>query len=457
MPYVTIPETITVHLGEPDDPTAENVTVSFVNYIKNVASSEIYPTWPEAALRANILAEITYALNRVYTEWYRSQGYDFDITSSTKYDQKFIDGRDYFGNVAEIVDDTFNDYVVKQGTVQPYFTQYCSGRDVTCPGLSQWGTVDLAEQGYVPYEILQYYYGDDINIVYDAPVEKNVPSYPGIPLKLGSAGEEVRIIQRQLNRIGDNYPAIPKTNNTNGIFGVDTEDAVKKFQQTFNLTVDGIVGKSTWYKIKSIYNGVKGLSELYSEGITLSDAERIYPKQIQEGDTGINVRYLQYYLAVIAYFDTDVPNVVVDGIFGENTKQTVSSFQIKYGLPVTGVVDRDTWNKILKVYDDTLKALPPEYNSISAEIYPGRFLSMGMTGDDVDALQHFLRLLSSQDSSIPTVEITGIYDKATFNAVKTFQQKYGLPANGIVGPVTWGKIVSVVNENSQTPQTVIIT
>ena len=195
-PY--IPETITVHLGSPDS-NAANVTVSFSDYVKNVASSEIYPTWPENALRANIYAIVSFALNRIYTEWYRSRGYDFDITSSTQFDQKFINGREVFQNISELVDELFNDYVRRQGYVEPLFTAFCNGTTVTCKGLSQWGTVDLAEQGKTPYEILQYYYGDDIEIVKNAPVRTTMPSYPGIPLKLGSAGNDVRSLLVQDN------------------------------------------------------------------------------------------------------------------------------------------------------------------------------------------------------------------------------------------------------------------
>ncbi|MEG2597769.1 MAG: spore cortex-lytic protein, partial [Oscillospiraceae bacterium] len=206
--YPSIPEYITVHLGAPNDRNARNIQVPFDYYIKNVASSEIYPTWPENAIRANVYAQISYALNRVYTEFYRSKGYDFDITNSTQYDQSFVEGRDIFQNISEIVDDIFNDYVVKQGSVEPYFTQYCNGTTVTCEGLSQWGTVKLAKEGLTPYEILQRYYGDDVDIIFNAPIAANIPSYPGIPLKRGSVGEEVRTIQRQLNRIGKNYPSI---------------------------------------------------------------------------------------------------------------------------------------------------------------------------------------------------------------------------------------------------------
>ena len=204
---ITVPENITVHLGPPGS-DAPNVTVPFADYIKNVASSEIYPTWPENALRANILAEISFALNRIYTEYYRSRGYDFDITNSTAYDQSYRPDRDIFENISQIVDDIFNDYIVREGQVQPLFAQYCDGREVQCAGLSQWGTVTLANEGLLPYEILQRYYGDDINIVFDAPVGNIEESYPGTPLRLGDGGEEVRQLQLRLNRIGQNYPTI---------------------------------------------------------------------------------------------------------------------------------------------------------------------------------------------------------------------------------------------------------
>jgi len=236
-----IPQTITVHLGRPNA-AARNVTVPFTDYLKNVASSEIYPTWPENAIRANIYAQASFALNRIYTQHYRSRGYDFDITNSTAYDQAYIEGRSVFSNVAKIVDELFNNYVTKGDQVQPYFTQYCSGREVTCDGLSQWGTVTLANQGYTPYRILQYYYGNDVNIK-TAPVKNIRESYPGRALRLGDISEDVRIIQRQLNRIARNYPAIPRIPSPNGIFDTATRESIRKFQSLFNLTVDGIVGK----------------------------------------------------------------------------------------------------------------------------------------------------------------------------------------------------------------------
>jgi len=252
---ITVPEYIKVHLGRPNAP-AENITVSFSDYIKNVASSEIYPTWPENAIRANILAQISFALNRIYTEYYRSRGYDFDITNSTAIDQSFVKNRDIFDNISRITDEIFNDYIVRQGQVQPLFAQYCDGREVSCNGLSQWGTVTLANEGLSPYGILQRYYGNDINIVFDAPTGSVEESYPGIPLRLGSAGEDVRRLQIRLNRIGQNYPSISDIPEADGYFGVQTERAVRDFQRIFNLAEDGIAGKATWYKVINIYNGV---------------------------------------------------------------------------------------------------------------------------------------------------------------------------------------------------------
>ncbi|MBQ5794240.1 MAG: spore cortex-lytic protein, partial [Clostridia bacterium] len=212
-----IPETITVHLGAPDS-TAQNVTLPFLDYVTNVASSEIYPTWPENAIRANIYAQISFALNRIYTQYYRSRGYDFDITNSTAIDQSFVQGRDIFDNVREIAGEIFDGYVRRRGSVEPLFAAYCDGVEVTCNGLSQWGSVDLANRGLSPYEILTTYYGDDIDIVTGVPVAGLTASLPEFPLRVGNVGDDVRTVQIRLNRIAQNYPAIPKIVQTDGIF-----------------------------------------------------------------------------------------------------------------------------------------------------------------------------------------------------------------------------------------------
>ncbi|MBQ7485260.1 MAG: peptidoglycan-binding protein [Oscillospiraceae bacterium] len=434
-----VPESIVVHLGLPDAP-AENVTVPFADYIRNVASSEIYPTWPENAIRANILAQTSYALNRVYTEYYRSRGYDFDITNTTQYDQAYTDGGEVFENVGQIVSEIFNNYIVRQGRVEPLFAQFCDGVRSQCNGLSQWGTVDLARQGLSPYEILQYYYGEDIDIVSNAQVGVNVPSYPGVPLRRGSFGEEVRQLQLELNRIGKNFPAIPVIPAVTAVFDVPTEQAVIRFQEIFNLAVDGVVGKATWYKVKEIYNGVKRLSELTSEGISFSEAEQMYPRILRRGDSGIAVRIVQYYLAFLGYFLPDLPPISITGEFGQETYDAVLTFQNKYGLQVDGIVGRDTWNELQRVYRDAVLDLPTDYRTYLGEIYPGRFLVRGDVDAYVTRLQTNLRAIARTDPAIPDVPVTGVFDEATEQAVKALQGQLGFEPNGVVGPILWSEI-----------------
>ena len=374
-----IPTEITVHLGDPNDTSAPNVRVPFVDYIKNVASSEIYPTWPDSALRANIYAQVTFALNRIYTEWYRSRGYDFDITSSTRYDQKFIQDREIFQDISRIVDDLFNDYVVRQGFVQPLFTQYCNGTTSTCDGLSQWGTVDLAEDGLAPYEILQYYYGDDINIVFNAPTAANLPSYRGLPYQLGTSGEDVRTLKRQLNRIGRNYPGLRPQLELSSFYDLPMVEAVRSFQTIFNLSPTGVVDKATWYKIKSIFNGVKGLAELETEGLREDELSREFSTVLRSGDQGEQVRQIQYYLAVLAYFDDELPLLALNGTFDAQTEATVRAFQRQQGLAEDGIVGRDTWNAIITRYDATRNSIPADAGISADEIYPGAVLTPGQT------------------------------------------------------------------------------
>ena len=442
LPY--IPETITVHLGLPDQP-AENVTVNFLDYIKNVASSEIYPTWPESAIRANIYAQISYALNRVYTEWYRSKGYDFDITNTTQYDQYFVKDREVFENISRIVDEIFNNYVVREGSVSPLFTAYCNGTTSRCDGLSQWGTVTLAEQGYTPLEILQFYYGDDIAIIKNAPIRPNVESYPGFPLKLGSSGNEVKTIQQQLNRISDAYPSIPKINDPDGIFGAQTEAAVKRFQNIFNLAQDGIVGKYTWYRIKNVYNGVKKLAELTAENLTFDEVEPIYPSLLKEGMSGDYIKTLQYYLNIVAYFYPQIPNIDVDGYFGPKTREAVIAFQEMFGLVPDGIVGRDTWKALSNAYKTSINSIPEEYKSEAEIVYPGYVLSEGITNDDVRRLQTFLEKISQAYPSIPSVTVDGVFGEKTKEAVSAIQRMYGIPVSGVAGPVTWGLIINLYN------------
>lgn len=355
---VVIPNPITVHLGAPDS-AASNVQVSFPDYVKNVASSEIYPTWPEAALRANIYAIITFALNRVYTEWYRSRGYNFDITNSTAYDQYFIYGRPIYESISRIVDQIFNEYVRRQGQNAPYFTSFCNGTTSYCAGLSQWGTVSLANQGYTPIRILRYYYPDDIEIAETNVISGEVTSYPGTLLKTGSTGLDVQTIQTYLNRIRRNYPAIPAITDEAGVFGESTRAAVTKFQSIFNLATDGIVGKSTWYKISSLYTAVTRLAELDSEGNTLGIGTVPPSSVLRQGSRGQDVITLQYLLDVISEYYPDIPSPDQDGIFGNGTRQAVAAFQQRMGLAADGVVGPATWNSLYRTYQGIGQNVPP--------------------------------------------------------------------------------------------------
>lgn len=441
IPY--IPETITVHLGAPDSP-AQNITVPFIDYIKNVASSEIYPTWPENALRANIYAQITFALNRIYTEYYRSRGYDFDITNSTAFDQAFVPNRDIYDNISRLVDSLFTSYVRRQGSVEPYFTQYCNGTTVQCEGLSQWGTVPLAESGLVPFEILTTYYGDDIELVRDAPVRSPTPSYPGEPLRIGSTGGAVRTLQVRLNRISSDYPAIPKITPLDGVFATETDAAVREFQRIFDLTEDGIVGPATWYRIAAIYTAVKDLAELSSEGISFEELEQQYPGVLRFGDVGPNVRTVQYYLAVISKFYDSVPGVAINGTFDEATLAAVNAFRTQAGIPVDGIVGEQTWNAILDAYFGILSSIDNLAQPV--QLFPGVLLTQGSRGDYVAVLQEYLSYIADSFPEIPKVPVTGIFGSQTDGAVRAYQELFGLPVDGRVGLSTWNSIAGTYDD-----------
>ncbi len=431
-----IPETITVHLGRPES-AARNVTVPFPDYIKNVASSEIYPTWPENAIRANMYAQISYALNRVYTEWYRAQGYDFDITNSTAFDQAYVHDRDIFDNISRIADELFSDYLVRPGSVEPLFAQYCNGTTVTCNGLSQWGTVPLAEEGMTPFEILTYFYGQNLEIVENAPVAPNLGTYPGSPLRRGMINEDVRTIQLRLNRISSNYPLIPKIYPVNGAFDLSTEDAVKTFQQTFRLTADGIVGKATWYRIAYLYTSIKRLAELNSEGLSLQEVTPVLTGVLQRGDRGDQVRLVQYYLSVLGTYYAEIPVIADDGIFGEQTEQAVIAAQKLFGLTPDGIVGEQTWNAIYSSYLTIVQANPNLTTADGVPVFPGRIMIEGMSGADVEQAQTFLAFLSGIYPEIPEIPVTGYFGERTREAVIAAQELFGLTVTGTIGPATW--------------------
>ena len=436
----TIPTYITVHLGAPNEP-AENVTVPFNDYIKNVASSEIFPTWPQASIRANVLAQISYTLNRVYTEFYRSRGYDFDITSDTRYDHAYTKNGEVFDTIGIVVDEIFNNYIRRTGSVEPLFAVFCDGIRTQCNGLSQWGTVQLANNGLDAAEILKYYYGDDIEIVADAPLQDRTESYPGSPLGLGSFGDDVRKIKNEINRISRNYPAIPRINNVTSVYDRETEAAVRAFQSIFNLSVDGIVGKATWYKIKAIFTAVKQLSEITSEGLTIPEIDRVFKETLSLGDRGPEVETAQYYLAFLGYFYPQLPPIEITGFFDEQTRDAVFTFESEYGLTIDGVVDANTFTAIERAYLDAVSQLPANYQSAIGEPYPGRFIIEGDRGESVRIIQTYLNRIGRTDPEIPEIAVDGIFGPMTKAAVTAFQRQIGLEENGAVGPVEWVEII----------------
>ena len=438
---VIIPKNITVHLGKPAA-SARNVTVSFRRYIANVASSEVYPTWPESALRANIHCQISLALNRIYTEWYPSRGYSFNITNSTSYDQYYVHGRTVFDVMVRLTDDIFNTYLRKTGTVNPYYSEYCDGKSVTCPGLKQWGTVTLAKQGKTPLQILKYYYGSDIEIVRTNNIQAIPQSYPGSPLRQGDSGTAVFTLQRQLNRIAKDYPFFGKLS-VDGVFGPRMVSTVKTFQRQFNLTADGVVGRQTWYKISYIYVSVKDLAELTSEGETssgtLSDGSW-GGTALRTGSTGSAVEQVQFWLNTLAQYESAIPSLAVDGRYGTSTASAVRAFQRRYGLTVDGVVGRETWNAIYN-----------EFRSIQSDngtpnAYPGTALREGASGQNVRLVQFWLKIARTVYSRLNDLTVDGKFGAATTAAVKQFQTYFGLTSDGVVGRTTWNKLYEVYND-----------
>lgn len=426
LPYV--PTFITVHLGTPSA-RASNVTVRFTDYVKNVASSEIYPTWEEDALRANILAITSYALNRVYTEYYRIRGYPFDITSSTAYDQQFYEGRAFFSNVSALVDELFDDYIRRIGFIEPLAAKFCNGTSVTCEGLSQWGSQNLAAQGYGWLQILRNYYGRDIEIVADAQKADYTESYPGTALRVGSRGRSVALIQTALNRISQNFPAIPKLS-VDGIFGSGTERSVRIFQQAFGLTDDGIVGRQTWYAVERVYAGVLRLSELRSQGLRYEDLGWEFPEPLRVGDRGNKVGQLQYMLAVVGQFVQEVPVISADGIFGPLTRDAVIAFQRYEGFPTTGEADDRTWDALYELYsgiDNRVldnRAAFPQFDTADTTVVNARqrLAALGYTGAN---LQEAIRAFQRANG----LSVTGRLNDATARAITRQYQARGFSSS----------------------------
>ena len=400
--------------------------------------------WPEQALRANIHCQISLALNRIYTEWYPSKGYSFNITNSTSYDQYYVHGRTVFDVMVRLTDDIFNTYIRKTGTVNPYYAEYCDGKSVTCPGLKQWGTVTLANQGRNALSILKYYYGNNIEIIRTNNIQSIPQSYPGSPLRQGSTGAAVFTLQRQLNRITKDYPFLGLLT-VDGIFGRKMTETVKKFQKQFNLTADGVVGRSTWYKISYIYVSVKDLAELTSEGETFSGtlpdgSWNLGSSVLKQGSTGSEVEQVQFWLSTLAQYESRIPSVTVDGVYGSGTAAAVRAFQRLYGLTVDGIVGLTTWTELY----DQFRSIQSDNGTPNA--YPGTALREGSSGQNVRLVQFWLKIARTVYPSLSNVTVDGRFGSATAAAVRRFQTYFGLTSDGVVGRTTWNKLYEVYND-----------
>lgn len=393
-------------------------------------------SWPEEALRANIIAQVSLALNRIWTEWYPSRGYSFNITGSPGYDQAYVNGRTVFAVMERLTAELFNTFVQRSGDAEPYFTEYCDGKTVTCPGMKQWGTVDRAREGMNALQILRYYYGNRVQLVTTDNIAAIPSSYPGSPLRRGSTGTNVRILQKQLSRIAKDYPSFGKPAVT-GTFDEATENSVKKFQKQFSLTADGVVGRATWNKVSFIYVSVKDLAELTSEGETAEGTQSTggWPGTVlRRGSTGSSVEQVQFWLSDLAQFDSSLMRVTVDGSYGAATVSAVEAFQTLFGLTPDGVVGRSTWNKLKEV------GLAVANKIVAANVAPGQFTTTtraGSSGTAVRAVQYYLRRLAAYYSDVPRVAVDGKFGAATTRAVKAWQSRAGLTVDGVVGRMTF--------------------
>jgi len=355
---VAIPTYITVHLGAPSA-NARNVRVPFKEYLKNVTSSEIYPTWTRAAMEANVLAITSFALNRIYTTWYRSRGRNFDITNNTQFDQMYIPGREIFQPVIDVVDDVFNNFLRRAGRREPYLSSYCNGTTSTCAGMSQWGSENMGRQGRSAIEILRHFFPNDIQIVQSTNFTDQVGSYPGEALRQGSRGDNVRLMQQYLNRISGNW-FMPAAGRADGIFGPLTHASVVAFQGIFNLTQDGVIGRRTWYEITRIYVAAMELAELTSQGERIGVKEPPPTSTLRLNARGSDVVELQFLLGYASLFYEELPYVIQSSVFRPDTLDAVQAFQRAFGLNPDGVVGSRTWRMLYDVFYAIQKNIPKQ-------------------------------------------------------------------------------------------------
>jgi peptidoglycan hydrolase-like protein with peptidoglycan-binding domain len=445
LPFTAVPFPlyITVHLGPPDE-EALNVTVPYLDYIKNVASSELYPTWPEEALKANIYAINSIAMNRIFTEWYRSRGYDFDITNTPQYDQAYVHERGIFDTISNISNEIFDQYITRKGNIEPLYAAFCDGRISQCNGMYQWGSVDLASQGYTAEEILKYYYGNDITLVESTAAGVITGTYPGEPLSQGDSGVSVIRLQNYISRINDTFPLIPRVEIT-GFFDEGTENAVKVFQEIFNLPVTGVVDYDTWYKIRYIFTAVTRLADLESEGVSYEEFRRLFYNIVLEGGNRPIVSYIQFFLNIVSQKYNTIESVEINGFYGPKTTEAVREFQNIKGLSPTGIVDQETLNLLYREAYSILTSTPAEELRLPFLPFLGADLTEGMGPEypKIVLLEIMLNTISAANPEIKPVVVSGEFDSNTTAAVIAFQELFGLPVTGVVDEETWNRLNEV--------------
>lgn len=447
---IFIPEFITICIGELGQ-ESEIITVPFIDYVKNVSCSCIYPTWRDEAIKANVYSIISFALNRVYTDWYRSKGYGFEITSSRKYDQMYVKGRNLFRNICDIVDEVFGSCIKISGINQPLLSR-CYNLTNVERKLSRWGSLDLAEDGLSALEILKKYFGENIKIDKVGDIGGILKKYPGAELLINSKGDDVKFIQKALNTLGSRYMGITKIPEEDGIFGKYTERAVMDFQKIFNLNVDGIVGNKTWNKISLLYALTK---KIFGNSINDFEYDSNILKMGSEGQEVKNIqKSLNYILGNYKLFN----KLEEDGYFGKKTEDAVKKFQEIFGLVVDGIVGKNTYDRIMYVEKNINKLkgfIDKQLNNISVKnknedyrivlseediIIPIKF---GDFGENVKQLQVELNNLSNYYGFLSKVAEDGMFGNKTYEMVRKFQEKFSLYQDGIFGIESLKKLISL--------------
>ncbi len=439
-----IPAYITVHLGSADD-FAENVTVSFPDYIKAVASSTLSPNYPEEALCAIMYAQISRALYRITERKYRKMGYSFDITDDPVTDLAYEYGAPVYANINEIADNIFNEYIASDYGIWPINAEICYD-GVRCRGLSVEGSIAMAKNGRTCEEILEYYFGREFGIVRNATVRGLQNSFLfDYPMYQGQTGANVSGLQIALNRISANYDTIPYIETANGVYGEETAMAVAAFQRIFDLPVTGSVEKNTYYKLLYVLDSIYRLNYLVLQGGEFSDIPVELRAVLDYGDVGNQVKLLQYYLLFVSAFDSFVPPLEIVGVYGEKTYQSVMAFQRMFGFEPDGVVTDPIWRVLLDVYSGLYSALPPSAFSETAVPYGGNILLIGSVGTEVRYLQEYLNKVAESYPKFPELSLNGVYDEQTENAVKEFQRLFGIKETGVVTSTTWNLLSEVYN------------